>query len=188
MIASLDGTVVARFDDGLILNVGGVGYRLRVPTPLLAGIREGADFFCFTHLAIRENEWNLYGFKSREELELFEMLLTVQGIGPKAALGMLSIMDPHAIVAAIAGEQPGLLTRVPGIGQKTAQRMVLDLKNKVHAYAPGLAPATSADADAISALTALGYSVAEAQSVLKQLEPGLSLEEKIFGALQKLSS
>ena len=186
MIASLEGRVLAKLDDGVILNVGGVGYRVRLTAPLLAQAREGDELFCFTHLAIRENEWSLYGFQTQEELELFELLLTVQGVGPKAALSMLSVMEPQSVAGAIAGEQAAMLTRIPGIGQKTAQRIVLDLKNKVGIYATGMT-ATSSDTDAISALTALGYSVAEAQSALKALEPGLSLEEKIFAALQKLS-
>ncbi len=116
------------------------------------------------------------------------MLLTVQGVGPKAALAMLSAMETQAIAGAIAGEQPALLTRIPGIGQKTAQRIVLDLKNKVGAFALGMTPASASDSDAISALTALGYSVAEAQGALKSLDPKLTLEEKIFAALQKLSA
>ncbi|MGH2542946.1 MAG: Holliday junction branch migration protein RuvA [Ardenticatenaceae bacterium] len=187
MIASLDGKVIAKLDDAVILDVGGVGYRVRLPAPLWAQAREGLELFCFTHLAIRENEWSLFGFKTQDELELFELLLTVQGVGPKAALAALSAMEPHAIAGAIAGEQAGMLTRIPGVGQKTAQRIVLDLKHKVDGLAVGMTAATSADADAISALTALGYSVAEAQTALKGLEPGLSLEEKIFAALQKLS-
>ncbi len=187
MIASLDGKVIAKLEDAIILNVGGVGYRVRLPMPFLTEAREGQEVFCFTHLAIRENEWSLFGFKTQDELELFELLLTVQGVGPKAALAALSAMEPHAIAGAIAGEQPGILTRIPGVGQKTAQRMVLDLKNKVDGFATGMTTATASDADAISALTALGYSVAEAQAALKGTEPGLALEEKIFAALQKLS-
>ncbi len=187
MIASLDGKVLAMLDDGVILGVGGVGYRVRLTTPFLAELRAGTELFCYTHLSIRENEWNLFGFKTQEELGLFELLLTVQGVGPKAALGMLSAMEPQAIAGAIAGEQPGMLTRIPGIGQKIAQRLVLDLKNKVGIYATGMTPASASDSDAISALTALGYSVAEAQGALMQLDPNMTLEEKIFAALQKLS-
>ncbi|MDQ4077364.1 MAG: Holliday junction branch migration protein RuvA [Chloroflexota bacterium] len=187
MIASLDGKVIAKLDDGVILDVRGVGYRVRVPAPFLAEAQEGRELFLFTHLAVRENEWSLFGFKTQDELELFELLLTVQGVGPKAALAALSAMEPHAIAGAIAGEEPAILTRIPGVGQKTAQRMVLDLKNKVDAFAIGMTTATSSDADAISALTALGYSVAEAQAALKGVELGLTLEEKIFAALQKLS-
>lgn len=189
MIASLDGRVIAVRNDGVIVNVGGVGYYVRLSAPFLAQARDGDEFFCFTHLAVtRENEGNLYGFKSLEELELFELLITVQGVGPKAALGMLSAMESATIVGAIAGDQAGMLTRVPGIGQKTAQRIVLDLKSKVGGFATTMTPISASDTDALSALTALGYSIAEAQGALKGLEPKLSLEEKIFAALQRLSS
>lgn len=187
MIASLDGTIISVLDDAVILDVRGVGYRIRLTAPLMAEAREGSELFCYTHLAIRENEWNLYGFQTLDELKLFELLLTVQGVGPKAALAALSAMEPHAIAGAIAGEQPALLTRIPGVGKKTAQRMVLDLKSKVDSYAIGVTTTSSTDADAISALTALGYSVAEAQAALKSLDAALSLEEKIFAALQRLS-
>lgn len=189
MIASLDGTVLAKFDDGVILGVGGVGYRLRLPAPMLAEVREGHPLFCYTHLAVRETEWSLYGFSSSDELSLFEMLLTVQGVGPKAALAALSAMEAHTLAGAIAGDQPAMLTRIPGIGNKTAQRIVLDLRTKVDPFAVGItAAAAGGDADAISALTALGYSIAEAQGALREVDTALPLEDRIFQALQRLSS
>lgn len=188
MIASLDGRVTAKFDNALLLDVRGVGYRVHVPAPLWAEAREGETLFCFTYLAIRETEWNLYGFKTQDELSLFELLLTVQGVGPKAAIAALSAMEPHAIAGAIASEEAGLLTRIPGVGTKTAQRIVLDLKSKVDPLAFGVsATSASLDGDAISALTALGYSVAEAQAALKGVGGALTLEERIFAALQTLS-
>ena len=188
MIATLNGKVLQKLSQAIILDVGGVGYRVRLPDPLLAELRQGDDFFCYAHLSIRETEWNLFGFKTMEEMELFELLLTVQKVGPKAALSALSAMPPHALAAAIAGEQPNMLTHIPGIGKKTAQRIVLDLKGKVDDYVTGaVATSRSNDADAISALTALGYSLAEAQAAIKTLDPSLSLEDKIFAALQKLS-
>lgn len=187
MIASLEGRVVTKLEDEVILSVGGVGYRVRLTAPLMAEVREGAEAFCYTHLVVREDGWSLFGFKSLEELQLFELLLTVQGVGPRAAMGALSSMEPAAIAGAIAGEQAALLTRIPGVGQKTAQRIVLDLKQKVGAFTDGLSIARPGDTDAISALTALGYSVAEAQGALKGLDAELTLEEKIFQALQRLS-
>lgn len=187
MIASLEGRVVAKLDNQVILSVGGVGYRVTLTAPLMAEVREGGELFFYTHLAIRDNEWSLYGFKTLEELQFFELLITVQGVGPRVAQIALSAMEPQAIAGAIASEQPALLTRIPGVGQKTAQRMVLDLKNKVGLFAGGVSATRPSDTDAISALTALGYSVAEAQGALKGLDAALSLEEKIFGALQRLS-
>jgi Holliday junction DNA helicase RuvA len=187
MIASLEGRVISKLDDEVILAVGGVGYRVKLTSPLFSEVREGGEAFCYTHLAVREDGWSLFGFKTLDELRLFELLLTVQGVGPRAAMAALSALEPSAIAAAIAGDQPMLLTRIPGVGQKTAQRMVLDLKQKVGAFTDGVSISRPSDTDAISALTALGYSVAEAQGALKGLDAALTLEEKIFQALQKLS-
>jgi len=188
MIATLNGQVLQKLSQAIILDVAGVGYRVRLPDPLLAELRQGDDFFCYTHLSIRETEWNLFGFRTMEEMKLFELLLTVQKVGPKAALSALSSMEPHTLAGAIASEQPDMLTHIPGIGKKTAQRIILDLKGKVDDYVTGaVATSRSHDADAISALTALGYSVAEAQETIKTLDASLSLEEKIWAALQKLS-
>lgn len=189
MIASLEGILQVKRDNWLIVNVGGVGYRVHVSPTLAAEIgQEGEPVQLYTYLHVRENEVSLYGFRTLEELELFELLLQVNGVGPRAALAFLSTYDPATIVSAILNDQPELLTRVPGVGKRTAQRVVLDLKNKVRALSVAGAPAVSAtDADAISALTALGYSVREAQAALQGLPPDLSLEEKIFRALQRLS-
>lgn len=189
MIASLEGTLVAKGSDFVIVNCGGVGYRVKVSQSLLAAAgKPGDPITLFTHLAVRENEMTLYGMRTLEELELFELLLEVSGVGPKAALGLIGTLDPATIATAIASEQPELLTRVPGVGKRTAERIVLDLKNKIGPFAIGLAPAaTATDSDAISALTALGYSVTEAQKALSGLDPHLDLEAKLFQALQRLS-
>lgn len=189
MIASLDGTLIAKGSDYIIVNCNGVGYRVKVPRPVLASCGQPGDpITLFTHLAVRENEMTLYGVRTFEELELFELLLEVSGVGPKAGLALISALEPSAIATAIAAEQPELLTRVPGIGKRTAERIVLDLKSKIGPFAIGLAPAaTASDADAISALTALGYSVAEAQKALSGLDPTLDLETRLFQALQRLS-
>lgn len=188
MIATLNGKVLQKRSQAVILDVAGVGYRVRLPDPLLAELRLGDDFFCYTYLAVRETEWNLFGFRTMDEIKLFELLLSVQKVGPKAALSALSAMEPHALAGAIASEQPDMLTDIPGIGKKTAQRIVLDLKGKVDDYLTGaVVTSRTYDADVISALTALGYSVAEAQETIKTLDPSLSLEEMIFASLQKLS-
>ncbi len=188
MIGSLEGTLLFRGEDWMVLDVGGVGYRVHVPPPLAAQAGpEGTRVRLYTHLHVRENELSLYGFKTREELELFELLLGVSGVGPKVALAFLATYDPATIVHAIVNEQHEMLTRVPGVGTRTARRVVLDLKAKVERLTVAGAPATSADADALSALTALGYSLREAQAALRGLPPDLSLEERIFRALQRLS-
>ena len=188
MIASVRGIVAAVTDDALIVHVGGVGFRVLVPKALLERVtRPGQEITLHTHLHVRENELTLYGTETEEELALFRLLQTVSGIGPKVALSILSSLPPEQFRAAIAQEDVTALARVPGIGPKTAKKLVFDLKDKVGAEVPpgGLAPAMAqADADLISALTGLGYNVAEIQEALRHLpaEP-LPLEERVRLAL-----
>ena len=184
MIASLQGTVTATGKDFIVLQVGGLGFRVFVPQRLLEGGTElGAEIKLFTHLHVRENELTLYGCATEEELALFRLLLGVSGIGPKVALAILSFLPPDHLRAAIAQEDVTTLARVPGIGPKTAKKMVFDLKDKVAAEVPLGEPRpilTEADADLIAALTSLGYSVVEAQAAIQALprEP-LPLEERV---------
>ncbi|MFN2225684.1 MAG: Holliday junction branch migration protein RuvA [Anaerolineae bacterium] len=188
MIASVRGIVAAVTDDALIVHVGGVGFRVLVPKALLERVtRPGQEITLHTHLHVRENELTLYGTETEEELALFRLLQTVSGIGPKVALSILSSLPPEQFRAAIAQEDVTALARVPGIGPKTAKKLVFDLKDKVGAEVPagGLAPAMAqADADLIAALTGLGYNVAEIQEALRHLpaEP-LPLEERVRLAL-----
>lgn len=188
MIASLAGKIAAVGQGFVVVNVGGVGFRVFVPQTVLdrlGGV--GQDVTLFTHLHVRENELSLYGCGSEEELALFRLLLGVSGVGPRVALSILSFLPPDRLQAAIAQEDVTTLARVPGIGPKTARKLVFDLKDKVGAAAPAGRPTaalTEADADLIAALTSLGYSLAEAQEALHHLprEP-LPLEEKVRLAL-----
>ncbi|MEJ2209166.1 MAG: Holliday junction branch migration protein RuvA [Anaerolineae bacterium] len=188
MIASVQGIVAAVTDDALIVQVGGVGFRVLVPRDLLERVtRPGQEITLHTHLHVRENELTLYGAETEEEIGLFRLLQTVSGIGPKVALSILSSLPPEQFRAAIAQEDVTALARVPGIGPKTAKKLVFDLKDKVSAEVlpGGLAPALGqADADLIAALTGLGYNVAEIQVALRHLpaEP-LPLEERVRLAL-----
>ena len=187
MIARLHGSVESIGKDGLIVSVGGVGFRVRasVAARELASRTRAIDLF--THLYVRENEIALYGFASEEELALFELLLGVSGIGPKVALSILSSAPPERLRQAIAGEEIDVFTRVPGIGAKTARAVVFHLKDKVGAVpgAPGLPAFSDDDLEIVGALTALGYSVAEAQAALASLprDSGASLEERLRLAL-----
>jgi Holliday junction DNA helicase RuvA len=188
MIASLTGVVVAVGQDWVVVQVGGVGFQVFVPQRL-AGELEGTgqELMLFTHLHVRENELTLYGCGSEEELALFRLVQTVSGIGPKVALSILSFLPPDRLRTALAQEDVTTLARVPGIGPKTAKKLVFDLKDKVAAAVPVGEPAPAlveADADLIAALTGLGYSVAEAQEAIRHLprEP-LPLEEKVRLAL-----
>ena len=188
MIARLTGTIATLGKDSMVVQVGGLGLGVFVPQTLLDGqVQAGQEVTLFTHLHVRENELTLYGCGSEEELALFRLLLGVSGIGPKVALAILSSLPPDRLKAAIAQEDVATLARVPGIGPKTARKLVFDLKDKVAVEVmPGepLPVLTEADADLIAALTVLGYSVAEAQEAIRSLprEP-LPLEERVRLAL-----
>jgi Holliday junction DNA helicase RuvA len=169
MIASVEGRIGARLRDALVVNVGGIGLHILCPQPLLAGVRVGDPVLLFTHLIVREDELALVGFGTEDELSLFEALLGVSGIGPKSALSILSALSPDTLRMAIGQEHPEIIARAPGIGKKTAQKIVLDLRDKVgmaHTI-DGLAALTETDTAVIDALTSLGYSVIEAQRAVQ---------------------
>lgn len=190
MIASLHGKLQARTDDALIVNVGGVGYRVRAPSGTLANLGAvGSEVQLFTHLRVREDELSLYGFASEDELRLFETLLTVSGIGPKVALGMLSSASTDTLRIAIAQGNIEMLTAIPGIGKKTAQRLVLELKGKVDVSGLGeVSELTPVDEDVMNALINLGYSAAEATRAARSVPADAkTVEERVRVALQYLS-
>jgi len=169
MIATLRGEISQIEDNALIVEVGGVGLRVFVPAPLRANSKAGEMIFLFTHLVVREDAFLLYGFESQSDRELFNILLGVDGVGPKVALSVLSTMTLDAIQRAVFGDEPDVLSRVPGVGKKTAQKMALHLKDKLKPVdsLSKLAAISDTDAEVIAALTALGYSVVEAQAALQ---------------------
>lgn len=186
MIAIIEGRIHSKNADSLILMVGGIGLRVLCPQPTLAAARPGEETVLYTHLIVREDDLSLVGFGSEEELGLFESLTRVQGVGPRLALAVLSFMAPDALRLAIGQEHPELLARVPGIGKKTAQKIVLELKDKIGAgeVPEGLAAITEADAAVIDALTALGYSIVEAQRAVQGLPREVTdVEERLRRAL-----
>jgi Holliday junction DNA helicase RuvA len=188
MIASIKGKLESLGSDFAIVNVGGIGLRVYMPTSTLSTLgSSGGDVKLYTHLHLREDNVTLYGFASNEELELFQTLINVSGLGPRMALVMLSAMDIEQLTMAIATGSTDLLTGIPGIGKKMANRLILELKDKIGAgliTAP-LAGLAQENADVLAALTSLGYSVSEANRAVTNLprEQGLSLEEKIRLAL-----
>ncbi len=189
MIATLEGRLDARLDEAVIVNVNGVGFRVRVPAPTLADLGAvGSEVHLFTHLHVREDDLSLYGFASDNELRLFEILLTVSGIGPKVALSVLSNASPDSLRLAIAQGNLEALTAIPGIGKKMAQRLVLELKGKVQA--PGLGEVsewTPADEDVMNALITLGYSAVEAARAARSVPASAdTVEERLRIALQSL--
>ncbi|MGQ9600002.1 MAG: Holliday junction branch migration protein RuvA [Anaerolineae bacterium] len=193
MIASLTGALTALGKDSVVIQVGGVGFRVFVPRRFLdTVVGSEREITLFTHLHVRENEFTLYGFATEEEVTLFRLLQTVPGVGPKAALSLLSALTPGQFQAAIAQEDMATLARVPGVGPKTAKKLMFDLKDKVVSELPPseLRPVIGeADADLIAALTSLGYSVAEVQEAIRALprEP-LPLEERVRLALTYFAS
>ena len=189
MIATLHGKIQARTDDSLIVNVGGVGFRVRVPTGTLANLGAvGSEVQLFTHLHVREDELSLYGFATEDELRLFEMLLTVSGIGPKVGMGILSSAPTDTLRAAIAQGNLDVLTALPGIGKKTAQRLVLELKSKIDVSGLGeVSELTPVDKDVMDALINLGYSAAEAARAARSVpSTAQTIEERVRIALQYL--
>ena len=189
MISSLHGKVESRGGDSAVINVNGVGFQVFMPTSTLSAIGAvGKEAHLYTHLHLREDNVALFGFASPEELALFQLLIGVSGLGPRLALAMLSGMSVEHLVTAIATGSVDLLTVIPGIGKKVASRIVMELKEKIGAgwiatTTPRLA---HENVDVLAALTALGYSAAEAARAVATLPPtpDLSLEDKIRLALQ----
>ena len=194
MIASLDGLVGAVFADCLILEVGGVGYRVFAAPSVLASTPVGGRTRLFTHHVIREDLQALYGFRTPEELGFFGLLLTVTGVGPKVALGIVGSRAVGDLQLAILSDDMALLTAVPGVGKKLAARVVLELKEKV--AAAGLAAGVAAgggpagESDVVAALLALGYSAGEARQAsrdaLIDASVGTGLEDRVKAALRTL--
>ncbi len=189
MIAGLQGKLELLGDGWAIINVNGIAFRVHMPTSGLSSLgKVGEEVRIYTHFHLREDNAALYGFTSADELRLFQTLLGVSGLGPKLALAMLSAMSPDKLAMAIAGGNADLLTAVPGIGKKVAQRIILELRDKIGVswMTPAGVQVAEGNAEVLSALTSLGYSVAEASRAVATLlpDPELSLEEKIKLALQ----
>lgn len=173
MIAMLRGTIAATGPGGIVLDVAGVGYRVLCPASSLAALgRTGTQATLHTHLHVREDAMTLFGFQTADERDVFETLIAVNGIGPKAALAILSAYSPDALRKAVLAEDVDALTLVPGIGKKTAGRMILELKEKMGgdgSFAAAIVPEALRPAfdEARDALVALGYSTTEARESLE---------------------
>jgi Holliday junction DNA helicase RuvA len=192
VISTLSGRVTHIDEQSLTLEVGGVGYEVNAPVPLLAEAHSGQSLSLHTYLVVRETEMTLYGFANLEARQLFTMLLGVNGVGPRLALAILSNLSAQAIRGAVAGKQPEVLSSVPGVGLKTAQKIVLHLTDKIvpedgDGPLPGLHPS---DNELLQALTGLGYSVVEAQTAMQSLPEDApdELEERLKLALRSFSN
>ena len=194
-LARLRGVVDERGEDWVIVSVGGMGIVASVPSRTAEEVVLGAPTTLFTYLHVREDALTLFGFASQAELTLFEQLIGVSGVGPRAALGLLSGLDGPRLATAIASGQTDLLRKIPGIGQKTAERLVLELRDKVavpeDVPPPSMTKAGErrADADLVAALMGLGYTQAEALAAAERLpEDGdASLEDRIRLVLQSFA-
>ncbi len=192
MIASLTGKISQVLDGQIVLNMGGVGLLVNLTEETCMQCRPGMRKAFHTHLVVREDHLSLYGFETMEERDLFIHLIGVAGVGPKTALAALSTLTPDAVRRAITGDQPEIFSRVSGIGKKTAQKIILELQGKVKPLEPLEAASKMDDVDAevMEALTALGYSIVEAQAALQSLGKGeedTDAEERLRKALQYFS-
>jgi holliday junction DNA helicase RuvA len=180
MIASLRGVVVALGLDHVVLETGGVGLRMSCPPRVLADLRVGEPAHLHTSLVVREDSLTLYGFSGTDEREVFDVLLGVSGIGPRLAMAMLAVLTPDEVRAAVASDDVATLTRVPGVGRKGAQRLVLELKDRLPAVAvgadmPGAFPAGTGQAawgeQVSAALVSLGWGARDAAAALDAVAP-----------------
>jgi Holliday junction DNA helicase RuvA len=201
MFYSLTGKMIFKDEQNIAISCGGVGFKCQTTRNTLSALalKSGEEITVFTHLNVREDALDLFGFATREELDAFKMLITVSGVGPKAALAILSELSPDNLAVAIASGDSKSITRANGVGPKLAQRIVMELKDKISnvsfiseessnvSSAVNSVNNMSNTAEAIAALTALGYSQTEASVAVSKLSPTLSVEELIKGALKNMT-
>jgi Holliday junction DNA helicase RuvA len=191
MISKISGALWDTGDGYVVIRASGIGYQVHVPSSVLEqikGLEQPVELF--TYFYVRDNRVALYGFLTKEKRALFELLLDISGVGPSCALSLLSTLSPDALRQAVLQDEPGLLTRVPGIGTKTAKKIIFHLRDKVIPAEGRATPLlTDADTEVIAALTELGFSLVEAQSALQNLprDEDLAVEERIRLALSSLA-
>ncbi len=192
MIAHLNGVITEKFQNSIIIDVHGVGYELIITAPDVDSVNLNDSLKFYTYHSIRENSEELYGFKSLAAKKLFEMLISVNGIGPKAAMAILSLNTPEEVRNAIANSDAAFIAKANGIGKKSAERVIVDLRDKVGLpshlgptetiIAPNL---TNAPDEALDALIALGFPLKEATAALAEVDTALPVEERIRQALKQ---
>lgn len=191
MIATITGEITQILEGQIVIEVGGIGLLLNLTEDSCLSCRPGMKKAFHTYLVVREDHLSLYGFTTAEERDLFVHLISVAGVGPKTALASLSILPPDAVRRAITSDQPEIFTRVPGIGKKTAQKIILDLQGKIQPLEPleAVVRMDDVDAEVMEALTALGYSIVEAQAALQSIskEDAEDSETRLRKALQYFS-
>ncbi len=187
MIGSIKGRISHKSGNFIIVDTGTVGYKVSITPILWAQVKLGQEISLLTHTYVREDQLTLYGFATMPELEFFELLLTVSGVGPKSALGIMSVAALDMIKSAIVSADPSVFTKVSGIGRKTAERVIVELKEKLKDEGSS-APVAREHSDALDALMALGYSQQQARDALKQVPKDVAdLQTKIKLALKSLN-
>ena len=193
MIAHVRGTIAEKFGNSIIIDVCGVGYEVTVPTPDFESVLLGEERKFYTYHQVRENAEELYGFSSLAAKKIFELLISVQGIGPKAAIAILSLAEAEEVRNAIANADAGFIAKASGVGKKSAERVIVDLRDKVGipsrygavAEGPDLGfSATAGQDEALEALIALGFPLKEATAALAEVSRDLPVEERVRLALK----
>jgi holliday junction DNA helicase RuvA len=189
MIRRLSGRIISHDESEVVLDVGGVGYVVAVSPHTIFELEGVEEISLWTYLAVRENALDLYGFVTREELAFFELLLSVSGIGPKSALGVLNVASLDELRRAILENNPSYLTKVSGVGKKSAEKIVLELKDKIDKNNDDSDDALKGDMDAIEALQSLGYSAHVVRDILRTIPRDITeTSERVRAALKKLGS
>ena len=190
MIAHLRGKIEEKFGNALILDVNGVGYEISVPTPDFEVCNLGEERKFYTYHQVRENAEELYGFSSLAAKKIFELLISVQGVGPKAAIAILSLAEAEEVRNAIANADAAFISKASGVGKKSAERVIVDLRDKVGipshygATEVKFTTAVAANDEALDALIALGFPLKEATAALEKVDPNLPVEERVKLALK----
>ena len=191
MIAHLKGEIAEKFGNSLIIDVNGVGYEIMVPTPDFEAVNLGEEHKFFTYHAVREKSEELYGFSTLTAKKIFELLISVQGIGPKAGVAIMSLASAEEVRNAIANADVAFVSKASGVGKKSAERVIVDLRDKVgipsHYGATDIITAATdmAGDEALDALMALGFPLKEATTILEKVDKNLPVEERIKLALKK---
>ena len=167
--------------------MSGVGYKIHTTLDEVTDMKEGDDINFWTHLVVKENALDIYGFRNMENLDFFKLLIGVSGIGPKSAMNILTIVGVEVLVSAITSGDISYLTKVSGIGKKNAQKIIIELKDKVEAKVGDTMGLKKEDVDVVEALKSLGYTARDARESLKGLDENTTTGEKIKSALKKLN-
>jgi|SRR3989344_5275260 len=187
MISFIEGKVITLSAKYLIVFTNGLGYKIAVAPGILAKARKDESVSLFTHLVVREDALELFGFETKDELEFFETLISISGIGPRSALGIIGIAPIATLKRGIAGGDLSYLTKVSGIGKKTAEKIILELRDKIKSDKEG--PELKIEVDALEALYSLGYSKEEAREALKKVPDAIAgTEARVKEALKVLAS